>query len=270
MIKCRERRGRPESASLRSDEMYINTKGLVLRETPYKETSRILTVLTSDLGKQTVTARGAKRKGSRLAGACQLLAFSDMTLYGNRGRFVLTEARPIELFEGLRTDLDRLSLGSYFAEILEAVSNEDIADPEMMSLGLNALYLLSEGKRDEKLIKCAFELRCMCLAGFEPELSACSVCGREDVSFPRLELLGGTVRCRDCLDEKASGKSAALCTGSLAAMRHIAHSEAKKVFSFSLGEDALERLSAAAEGFLITQLDRGFGTLSFYKSIKEH
>ena len=91
--------------------MYVNTKGLVLREAVYKETSRILTVLTSDSGKQTVTARGAKRRGSKLAGASQLLAFSDMTLYGNRGRWVLTEARPIEIFEPRRDDLEKMSLG---------------------------------------------------------------------------------------------------------------------------------------------------------------
>ena len=78
--------------------MYINTKGLVLRETPYKESSRILTVLTSDLGKITVGARGAKRKGSKTASSTQFLAFSDMTLSENRGRYTLTEAKSCLLY----------------------------------------------------------------------------------------------------------------------------------------------------------------------------
>jgi len=249
--------------------MYINTKGLVLRETAYKETSRILTVLTSDAGKQTVTARGAKRRGSKLAGAAQLLAFSDMTLYGSRGRFVLTEARPIEMFEGLRTDLDRLALGSYFAELLETVSDEDMPNPEILSLGLNALFMLSEGKRSMHLIKSAFELRLMCLAGFEPDTAACSVCGAAEIGAPRLDILGGTVRCRDCRDENGSGQTAVLCPGSLEAMRHIVGCDPKRVFSFSLGDEAMSRLGLAAERFVLAQLDRRFGTLDFYKSIKD-
>ena len=249
--------------------MYLNTKGLVLREAVYKETSRILTVLTSDAGKQTVTARGAKRRGSRIAGASQLLAFSDMTLYGSRGRWVLTEARPIEIFEPLRSDLEKMSLGSYFAELLEAVSDEEIPNPELLSLGLNALFALSEGKRKNALVKSAFELRLMCLAGFEPDVSACQVCGRTDVSAPRLDLSGGVVRCRDCRGEEPAGRAVPLCAGSLDAMRYIVGCDPKKLFSFTLGDEALSRLSAAAEAFALTQLDRGFGTLEFYRSIKE-
>ena len=249
--------------------MYLNTKGLVLREAVYKETSRILTVLTSDAGKQTVTARGAKRRGSRIAGASQLLAFSDMTLYGSRGRWVLTEARPIEIFEPLRADLEKMSLGSYFAELLEAVSDEEIPNPEILSLGLNALFALSEGKRKNALVKSAFELRLMCLAGFEPDVSACHVCGRSDVSSPRLDLSGGVVTCRDCRGEGNEGRVVPLNAGALDAMRYIVGCEPRKLFSFALGDETLSRLSAATEAFALTQLDRGFGTLEFYRSIKE-
>ena len=54
------------------------TSGLVLRQTVTKETDLILTVLTPDLGKIPVIARGARRKNSRLAAACQLRAYSEL------------------------------------------------------------------------------------------------------------------------------------------------------------------------------------------------
>ena len=192
-----------------------------------------------------------------------------MTLYGSRGRWVLTEARPIEIFEPLRADLEKMSLGSYFAELLEAVSDEEIPNPEILSLGLNALFALSEGKRKNALVKSAFELRLMCLAGFEPDVSACHVCGRSDVSSPRLDLSGGVVRCRDCRGEGNEGRVVPLNAGALDAMRYIVGCEPRKLFSFALGDETLSRLSAATEAFALTQLDRGFGTLEFYRSIKE-
>ena len=55
--------------------------GLILRETDTKETDKILTVLTAEIGNIPVIARGARRKNSRLAAACQLFAWSEMTLY---------------------------------------------------------------------------------------------------------------------------------------------------------------------------------------------
>ena len=52
--------------------MHIVTQGLVLREVSYKESDKILTVLTRDGGKRTVKARGCRKKNSPLAAAAQL------------------------------------------------------------------------------------------------------------------------------------------------------------------------------------------------------
>ncbi|MBQ8830948.1 MAG: DNA repair protein RecO [Oscillospiraceae bacterium] len=248
--------------------MYINTKGLILREVPYKETSKILTVLTADAGRITVSAKGARRKGSKTAAATQLLCFSDMTLSENRDRYTLTEARPIEMFEGLRYDLEALALGSYFAQVLEAVSDEDMQNPAILSLGLNALYVLSENKYPQEIIKPAFEMRLMALSGFAPLLDACSVCGSENPVNPRLDLTGGTIRCRDCREEGEFSDTAPLCQGSFDALRHIISCDSKRVFSFSLGLDAAKRLYRASESYLKTQLDRGFSTLEYYNSVR--
>jgi DNA repair protein RecO (recombination protein O) len=247
--------------------MYINTTGLVLRVTDYKDSSRILTVLTSEEGKLTVSARGAMRRGSKLSAASSLFAYANMTLYHSRDRWTLTEAQTIELFSGLSRDVERLALASYMAELLEAVSDEDSPNPEILSLGLNALYMLSESAKDPLLIKSAFEIRLMCLAGFEPAVGACVVCDREDVASPVLDLHGGTVRCRACCTE-GSGENAVLCAGSLDALRYIAASEPKKIFSFTLPEDALTRLSRASESFVSVQLDRRFKTLDYFKQLR--
>ena len=70
--------------------MHTTTKALVLRAVDYKESDKILTLLTQDMGKLTASARGARRKGSALAAGCQLLCWSEMVLFEYRGR----RARP--------------------------------------------------------------------------------------------------------------------------------------------------------------------------------
>ena len=65
--------------------MFKTTKAIILREVKYKEADRILTVLTEDMGKITVKARGALRKGSKTAAATQFLAFSELTMLERNG-----------------------------------------------------------------------------------------------------------------------------------------------------------------------------------------
>ena len=244
--------------------MYINTMGLVLRETKYKESSKILTVLTAETGKLTVSARGAMRKNSKLAAATQLLVFSEMTLFHNRDRWTLTEARSFEQFTGLRYDIEKLALGSYIAELAEAVADEDSPNPDLLPLCLNTLYALSEDIKEIALIKPAFELRLMAITGYTPLVSHCEVCGNEEPETALLNLTGGTIRCEKC----SAYEGVRLSSSSLQAVKYIISCDPKKLLSFNLKGEALRELSSVAEGYLLTQLDRKFRTLEFFKGIQ--
>ena len=244
--------------------MYVNTTGLVLRETAYKDSSKILTVLTSSEGKLTVNARGALRRNSKFAAVTQLLVFSEMTLYSSRDRWTLTEARSIEQFAGLRDDLTLLALGAYFAELTEAVADEDSPNPELLPLTLNALYALSEKIKTPEQVKPAYELRLMAGSGFAPLIGHCVACGREDMDCVSLDLAGGTIRCDVC----GFNEGATLSKSALNVARYILGCDAKKLYSFRLGKEALSELAAAAEGYLLAHLDRSFRTLDYLRGIK--
>ena len=55
--------------------------------------------------------------------------------------------------------------------------------------------------------------------------------------------------------------------GMLEAMRYICFCDPKKIFSFRLKREELSQLCGLTEGFLTTQLERGFSTLDYYKSL---
>ena len=135
------------------------THGLILRDTDTKETDKILTVLTAEMGKISVIARGARRKNSRLAAACQLFAWSEMTLYRRGNWYYLDAAEPEELFSGLQKDLVRFSLAAYLAELTEFVAGEETEAGELLRLLLNGLYALGNLGRDPALVKPAFTFR---------------------------------------------------------------------------------------------------------------
>lgn len=244
--------------------MFNTTNGLILREVHYKEADRILTVLTASNGKITAKARGALRKGSRTGAATQLLTYSNLTLFGNRGKWTVNEGSTVEDFAGLRTDIESFALANYFAECLDAMTVEDEPDEAVLQLGLNCLYALSRHTKPAEQIKAVFELRLMCLAGYTPELNSCAVCGDTEIAHPMLGLKNGTLSCRD----HAAGASAALTPQTLAAMRFIINAAPKQILSFNIEGEALKNLAAVCEQYLIAQTERRFNTLDYWKQVK--
>lgn len=246
--------------------MYLTVRGLVLRVTPYKDFDGILTVLTADQGKLTVKARGLRRKNSPLTAACQLLAYGEFTLFEYKNMYTINEAHSLELFSELRRDLDRLSLGTYFAQAAELISQEDMPNPELLSLVLNCLYGLSKLGLPENLVKAVFELRSACIAGYTPDLTCCHCCGNPTPD--RFDISQGRLECHGCRTPDSSGIRMPITSGMLDSMRYICFCAPKSLFSFRLEEDTVEALAQVTESYLSTQLERGFSTLDFYKSLK--
>lgn len=245
--------------------MYLTIQGLVLRVTAYNDTDALLTLLTPKHGKLTVKARGLRRKNSPLIAPCQLLAYGEFTLFEHRSIYTINEASSIELFTPLRRDLQKLSLGTYFAQAAELLSQEDMPNPELLSLVLNCLFALSKLNVPENLVKAVFELRGACLAGYAPDLYGCHRCGNP---FPhRFDLSAGRLECDQCRNHDSTGIRMPITAGMLESMHYITTCDAKKLFSFEAGEATLEQLASVTEGYLTTQLERGFTTLDFYNSL---
>ena len=245
--------------------MYLTIQGIVLRVTDYNDRDALLTVLSRNHGKLTIKARGLRRKNSPLIAPCQLLAYGEFTLFEYRGQYTINEAHSIELFQSLRRDLTKLSLGTYFAQAAELISQEDLPNPELQSLLLNCLFALSKLDLPEDQVKAVFELRSACLAGYTPDLFGCHVCGSQTPD--RFDLSAGLLECHGCRTGESNGIRLPVTPGLLEAMRYICFCDPKKLFAFQIGPETMSQLSALTEAYLTTQLERGFSTLDFYKSL---
>ena len=244
--------------------MYLTIQAIVLRVTDYNDRDALLTVLTRNHGKLTVKARGLRRKNSPLIAPCQLLAFGEFTLFEYKGQYTINEAHSIELFQNLRRDLGKLSLGTYFAQVADVLSQEDLPNPELQSLLLNCLFALSKLNEPERKVKAVFELRAASLGGYMPDLFGCHVCGSQTPD--KFDISGGCLECTRCR-AVGGGIRMPVTPGVLEAMRYICLCDPKKLFSFQTGPENMEKLCNLTEAYLTTQLERGFSTLDFYKSL---
>lgn len=247
--------------------MYCTTKALVLRSVDYKETDRILTLLTPEEGKLTATARGSRKRGSVLTAGTQILTWSDMVLYERHGRWYVKEAAIDRSFRGVEQDIERLSLGCYFAELAEVLSVEGIPAEEILPLILNSLHVLDRQlDKPQELVKAVFELKLLSLSGYEPLLDLCSECGEDPTGECWFYFGEGILQCTEC--RKGEGqKSVLIRPAVLNAMRHIVYGNPKRLFAFQLDQKSLAQFSHVCELYLTTQLERGFGTLDFYRQL---
>ncbi len=148
---------------------------------------------------------------------------------------------------------------------------EILSQAETDSLGLqlilNCLFALSNDMYSQTHIKTAFEMRLMSLAGYEPNLMSCCVCGSSEPELPRFSPRNGVICCRECNNAQVQANYE-LCPASLQALRYIVYAPARKMLSFKIDDDALSRASKATEAYLLTQTERKFSTLDYWRQIK--
>lgn len=243
--------------------MKLTTDALIIRENNnIGEADRFVTALTRDLGVVHASVKGARRVKNPKGPATQLLCYSRLSLFRGRDKYIVDDAEPLEVFFGVRGQLETLSLAQYFCELAGVLCAPEEPAEDALRVLLGALHYLSKGTRSPSLVKAVVEMRLLCTAGYAPDLTVCGGCRAETVC--RFSPIRGTVLCDACVD----GTALPLSPGVLAAMRHIVYAPLEKCFSFSLSEDSLRELSHVCERFLLAQVDRGFKTLDFYHSLE--
>ena len=93
----------------------------------------------------------------------------------------------------------------------------------------------------------------------------CPICGCENPD--RFDISEGRLECAACRNSESTGLRMPVSPGVLDAMRYICACDSKRLFSFKIGDDTADALSSISEAYLTTQLERGFSTLDFYKSL---
>ncbi len=238
----------------------IKTKALVVRTANSGDNDRILTAISPELGKISISAKGVKSLHSKNGAAAGLLCYSDFVLKRGRGIYSLSSAECIEGFYKLRETVEGVAYGAYFAALLEGCTDENIPAGEELRLLLNTLYVLMNRPQDGRLLKLVYELRLSELLGLAPYISAECGCGAAAEFF---DIAEGETRCA-----AHHGKTAVqLGSGEMAVMEYILTSGLKEALFFTAPEALVARLAPVSEKYLEYHLGRLPKQLNYLKSI---
>ena len=178
--------------------MVVSVEGLVVNAINCGESDKMLTLITRQYGKMSVYCRGGRRISSKFMTASLKFSYGDYVINKTDKLNILQEANAKISFFGLQKDICAAALADYIAEVLTDVSVEEEPDEKTLDLGLNCLYVLSEGKRAPDVVKTVFEWRLIERLGIYPDLSGCCRCGKADKSWYYLDVMNGELTCRDC------------------------------------------------------------------------
>lgn len=160
--------------------MLKNITGIVVSETPFKENSKILNILTED-GIIGVTSKGCKNLKSPLRTISQKLIYGEFTIYYNESRLsTLKEGVLIDNFNSIKTNLELISYLTYITELVTQVIKQNNSR-DIYKLYISTIKKINEGL-NPKVMMNILEIKLLDYLGVGINLNNCAKCGStEDI-----------------------------------------------------------------------------------------
>lgn len=174
----------------------VNTEGIILGETNYSESSKILRILTKDYGLISIMSKGCRNLKSKLRGVSSKLVYANFQFYyKENGISTLTEANVINTFRNILSDINRISYASYLLDLTEQVYKQS-KELDIYKNLIAILLKINEGY-DYETLTLIYELQLLDYLGIRPNVNGCSICGSKKNIITISTNSGGYI-CQNC------------------------------------------------------------------------
>lgn len=155
-------------------------KGIIISEKPYKESSKLLNVITEEYGVVSLIAKGSKRLKSNLRSISSKLTYAYFQFNYKEGKLSnLICADVINPLNNIKNDLLKLSYASYILDLTSQVLKEN--NNENIFKILESSILKIEDGFDPDVITNILELKYLSYLGISPNFDNCSICGSSKI-----------------------------------------------------------------------------------------
>ena len=171
-------------------------EGIVVSETNYGETSKIINLITKKYGLIGVIAKGCRNIKSPLRSVTSKLTYGTFIIYYKENKLsTLKEVTVLNSFKKLKQDITGISYAAYMLELSEGVIKQS-NNPEIFNLLIQSLTKINEGF-DPLVIMNILELKYLDFLGVMPIIESCAMCGSTNSIVTLSSYRGGYV-CKDC------------------------------------------------------------------------
>jgi DNA repair protein RecO (recombination protein O) len=228
-------------------------EGIVLRHRPLGEADRLVILYTREHGKLRASGRGVKKTTSRLAGHIEPLTHVSLLLVKGANLDSITQAQTLHRFIPLREDLRRMARAMYAAELVDLFTEEQAPQAELFTLLLETLHLLATSADPARILH-RFEMQFLRLMGYEPQLSACSTCGRAPSATPVFSAVWGGLLCPACAPRDQTARL--LAPPDVAALSVLMRGRIEEVQRLDLPEERRKTLAGLLRWYVQHIIER--------------
>lgn len=178
----------------------IEVEGIVVSETNYSETSKVLNVMTKEYGLIGIMSKGCRNVKSPLRSVSTKLTYGKFIIYYKKGKLsTLKEVTIINPFKNLKKDITKISYASYLLELSEQVQKQN-NNEGIFNLLIESLKKIDEGY-DPLVILNIIELKYLDYLGIMPVIDSCAICGKKTNIVTLSSYKGGYV-CNNCYNHE--------------------------------------------------------------------
>lgn len=158
----------------------ISTEAVVLKSIKYRETSKIVTFYTRQLGKLSAIAKGARRSKNKFGSSLEPMSHVALIVYRKDGREIQTVSE-CELkggFRGIPESLEKMAVGMCLIELVNCVAHEEEQNVRLFNLLVHSLTILNDATKNFVNLLYSFEIHLAGILGFGISMKRCVGCGR--------------------------------------------------------------------------------------------
>lgn len=177
--------------------MIKKVEGVIVKEIPYKESSKIITVFTKDDGIIGIYAKGVRKLTSKIGAKVNKLTYGYFHIkYNENGLSSLIDIEIIDPLKNIKKDLTMICYASFLSELSSQVYRHD-NNKEIYNLYINSILKINSGY-NPLVISNILELKLLSYLGIKPVIDNCVECGGKEDIVTLSSYKGGYI-CKRCL-----------------------------------------------------------------------
>ncbi len=174
----------------------LKVKGIVITDTNYSESSKVLNIMTKEKSLIGVISKGCRNYKSKLRSTSSKLTYGYFYInYKENSLSNLLEVDIIDELKTIKTDLKKIGYTTYLVDLARQVMKQN--DNDKIFDILEASLLKIEKGFDPSLITNIAELKYLSYLGVKPILDKCSICGNTKDIVTVNSDAGGYI-CKNC------------------------------------------------------------------------
>ena len=174
----------------------IKTEGIVVSETNYSESSKIIQIFTRDYGLISVMSKGSRNIKSKLRGISNRFSYCEYNIsYKEDGISTLIDGSTISTLRNIITDINKITYLSYMLDLVIQVYKHSNSN-EIYEILISIIKKLDTGL-DPEVLTYILELKLLKYLGIEPNVDECAICGNQK-NILTISIDNGGYVCSNC------------------------------------------------------------------------